>query len=204
MKTIPCIFSSATEYLNSFINPLIEETHAELLASFTALGDASSSEIKSVKQSKEYKLPKDLLCKIELQRDIQNENDTEAYEPEVGDLIAITSVRPTCVDDLDQPERSYLIAHVKRVKEREDHFKLLILLAKPILVEEHTEANWQIKTLFAVKLINMTTNLRIWNALNHNQEVANMNIIQNVLQPEFFVRWFLCLARISILYMCVH
>ncbi|PON87683.1 hypothetical protein TorRG33x02_165270 [Trema orientale] len=168
----------------------------------TTLAHASSSEIKSVKQSKEYKLPKDLLYKIELQRSIENENDTQAYEPEVGDLIAITSVRPKCVDD--QPERPYLVAYVKSVKEREDHFKIFILLSKPTLDIEHTEESERSKTLFAVKLINMTTNQRIWNALNRDQKVANMNIIQNVLQAEFFVRWFSWLAYISILYTHVH
>ncbi|PON78550.1 hypothetical protein PanWU01x14_018080 [Parasponia andersonii] len=121
------------EYLNSFITLLLEETRADLLTSVVTLAHASSSEIKSVKQSKEYKLLKDFLYKIELQRGIENENDTQAYEPDVGDLIAITSVTPKCVDDLDQPERSYLVAYVESVKEREDHFKLLIPLSKPTL-----------------------------------------------------------------------
>ncbi|XP_030499105.2 uncharacterized protein LOC115714517 isoform X2 [Cannabis sativa] len=187
VKTIPYIFSSTTEYLSSFITPLIEETHAELLKSFKELSDAPYSEIKSLKRSKDFKPPKDLLYKIEVERSMENENDMNAFEPEVGDLIAITSVRPTCVDDLDRPERSYLIAHVKRVRERDDHFKLLILSSKPALVDEdHMEENGKRTKLFAVKLINMTTNVRIMTALNCDQKAVNMNIIQNVLQAGFY------------------
>ncbi|XP_062110911.1 uncharacterized protein LOC133822555 [Humulus lupulus] len=185
VKTIPYIFSSATEYLNSFITPLIEETRADLLTGFKELSDAPYSEIKSVKRSKDFKLPKALLYKIELQRGVENENDMNAFEPEVGDLIAVTSVRPTCVDDLDRPERSYLIGHVRRVKERDDHFKLLMLSSKPSLVEDHMEGSGKRTMLFAVKLINMTTNIRIMTALNCDQKAVNMNIIQNVLQAEF-------------------
>jgi hypothetical protein len=38
--------------------------------------------------------------------------DVGKYEPEVGDLIALTDVRPKCIDDLNRPKRFYLIAYV--------------------------------------------------------------------------------------------
>lgn len=190
MKTIPFVFSSETEYLNSFINPLIEETHADLLASFGTLCHALSSEIESVKRSEEYKSPKDLLYEIELQKGIiENDgDDVKLYEPEVGDIIAITSVIPKCVGDLDRPERSYLIAHVKKVKEKTEHFKVSIQLSKPTLVEEDIDRGKSDITLFAVKLINVTTNVRIWNALNSDPEAANRGILRNILQTDFLVR----------------
>jgi senataxin len=37
--------------------------------------------------------------------------------------------------------------------------------------------------LYAVYLINMTTNVRIWKAFNSEMEGSNMNKIQKVLQP---------------------
>ncbi|CAJ2652928.1 unnamed protein product [Trifolium pratense] len=37
--------------------------------------------------------------------------------------------------------------------------------------------------LYAVYLVNMTTNVRIWKALNSEMEGSNMNIIKKVLQP---------------------
>ncbi|GMN62547.1 hypothetical protein TIFTF001_031630 [Ficus carica] len=99
------MFSSEREYLTSFINPLIEETRADLLLSFTTLSDATSSLVESVERSNKYKPPKDLLYEIELQKGIvENDTDAKLYEPQVGDIISITSVRPKCITDLDWPE----------------------------------------------------------------------------------------------------
>ncbi|XP_024029176.1 uncharacterized protein LOC112093902, partial [Morus notabilis] len=134
-----------------------------------------------------YKSPKDLLYEIELQKGVieNDDDDVKLYEPEVGDIIAITSVIPKCVGDLDRPERSYLIGHVKKVKEKTEHFKVSIQLSKPTLVEEDIDRGKSDITLFAVKLINMTTNVRIWNALNSDPEAANRGILRNILQTDF-------------------
>nr|POE52209.1 hypothetical protein CFP56_60316 [Quercus suber] len=40
------------------------------------------------------------------------------------------------------------------------------------------------QNLYAVPLINMTTNIRIWRALNSKLEGGNLNVIQNVLQSS--------------------
>ena len=60
------------------------------------------------------------------------------YELEVRDIIAITGVRPKCIDDLERPNRSYLVAFVLSV--RYERF-LTILSLKPILFEQQEETD---------------------------------------------------------------
>ena len=43
--------------------------------------------------------------------------------------------------------------------------------------------------LYAVFLLNLTTNIRVWKALNSVSENDNLNIIKQVLQPEVNVRF---------------
>jgi hypothetical protein len=102
-----------TEYMNSFTYPLIEETHADLLSSISTLPLAPRRVIWSFKQTKESKPPKDFLYHVTLKNLSESEG---AYEPMVGDLIALTDVRPKSIEDLDRPNRPYLVAYVLEAK----------------------------------------------------------------------------------------
>ena len=182
MKQIPNTFASTKEYFKSFSAPLVEETHADLLSSVKTVSQSLCCEVKSVKPTKGYKPPKDLFYKLVLKV-----NESAAYEPINGDLIAITMVRPRCIRDL---ERSYVIASVQGVK---DDLTLTVLSSKPILVEDGADKN-KPKTLFAVYLMNMLTNIRIWQALTSDPKERNMKIIEKVLQTKFVVRCYPLLA----------
>ncbi|KAL4598719.1 hypothetical protein ACB092_11G078100 [Castanea dentata] len=176
VRKIPETFSSTTEYLTSFCDPLVVETHADLLSSMSTISQARTRAIFSVRQTVKCEPPKDLLYHVTLESVKIFENHGARYEPEVRDIIAITDVRPKCIDDLERPNRSYLVAFVLSV--RHEIF-LTILSSKPILFEHDKN-----KTLYVVPLINMTTNIRIWRALNSKLEGGNLNIIQNVLQSS--------------------
>jgi hypothetical protein len=158
----------------------------------STLSRAPTSVILDFKPAKEFKPPKDLFYNVELSilRKFEEddgrkiENDDGRYEPEARDLIAITNVRPKCIADLERPDRSYVAAFVLNVKQER---YLTILSSKPILFEEH---NRKIrKILYAIPLINMTTNIRLWSALNSELAGGNLNIIQRVLQSRYPVRF---------------
>ncbi|RVW37185.1 putative helicase MAGATAMA 3 [Vitis vinifera] len=165
VKMIPDTFLSVSHYLTSFIYPLIEETHADLLSSMT-------------------------MYKITVKVIRNNGNDAEIYEPETGDLIALTDVRPKCISDLNRPKISYTVASVvaKPVRDPDElppeEDTCIVLSSKPIEFEQNMETNKKRKTLFAVFLINMITNNRIWAALNIGPDLGNKSIIQKVLQPD--------------------
>lgn len=181
------------DYKKSFIYPLLEQTRADLFSNMTTLFQAPTREIHAVETSKEFKPPKGLFYEITLKKIANAEENVGKYEPEVGDLIALIDVRTMSIDDLSRPRKFYLIAYVHEANEEnsaEENFddesfdKIKILASKPILIEQELEKN-KIETLLAVNLMNMTTNVRIWRALNSEQEG---NIIQKVLRANSAVR----------------
>uniref|UniRef100_A0A6P4A234 uncharacterized protein LOC107422114 n=1 Tax=Ziziphus jujuba TaxID=326968 RepID=A0A6P4A234_ZIZJJ len=182
---IPMTFSTVTEYKRSFILPLLEETHADLLSCMASLPQAPSCEIISVKRiTKDYKLPKDFFYSIVLKLSKVKKSDAEGtYKPQCGDVIAITDAKPKSAGDLGRSKISYVIAIVLGVQD--NLTRLSILSSKPILLVEDKMKDIKSGTLFAINLINLTTNIRIWEELKTNVKDHNLNIIQQVLQTNF-------------------
>ncbi|KAG8383704.1 hypothetical protein BUALT_Bualt04G0041600 [Buddleja alternifolia] len=171
-------FTSADGYLKSFINPLVEEMRADLFSNMSTIYSAPTCEIFDVKQCKNFKPPKNLTYKLSLKK---NDRRPGTYEPEFGDLIALTDVRPKCIDDLNRPKTSYIVALVQGIN-NEGSWKIPILSSKLIAFEKpDNERGKAGDKLFVVYLTNLTTNRRIWNALNPG-EAGNMNIINSVLR----------------------
>ncbi|XP_043695183.1 uncharacterized protein LOC122645854 isoform X2 [Telopea speciosissima] len=182
VKKIPETFLSLQDYFNSYISPLIEETHADLCSSMMNLSQASKCQIVHVEEHKQdFKPPKDLFYNIVLKED-------EIYEPQAGDLIALSDVRPKCIDDLNRPRRSYLLAIVTSAKfedEDEDSLFFKIRTSKPIVFEQGVQLQQKREEpLFAVYLINMITNNRIWKALHPDMQGGNMNVVKEVLRTD--------------------
>ncbi|BBG98601.1 P-loop containing nucleoside triphosphate hydrolases superfamily protein, partial [Prunus dulcis] len=184
---IPETFSTVTSYKKSFIPSLIEETHADLLSNMMTLSHAPTCEILTLEYSKHHKPPKALFYDITYKKDTEVDKNHKGpmYEPQVGDLIALTNVKPKCIDDLNRPQRFYLIAYVNggtNLEKFPDDFEFKILSSKPIGLGEQDTQQSKRETLFAVYLMNMTTNIRVWDALNSEGE--NKNVIEKVLQPN--------------------
>ncbi|KAM3702041.1 hypothetical protein ACJW30_05G222400 [Castanea mollissima] len=180
VRLIPQTFSSTKEYMNSFTYPLIEETRADLLSSMSTLPLAPRRVILSFKKTKNFKQPKDFFYHVTLQS-ASGLQKNGGYEPMAGDIIALTNVRSKYVKDLDRPNRPFLLAFIYRVNLKDDRF-LSILASKPILAEEQESKKRE--TLYAICLINLTTNIRIWRALHSQLEGKNLDIIGKVLQPN--------------------
>lgn len=178
--------------MNSFYIPLIEETHADLLSSMSTLSRAPTRRIISLRKLKQQKAAEDPLYFVSLEKEFMPK--IGSYQPMAGDLIALTDVRrPQHSNDLD---RSYVVAYVQSMREHMGSVSFTILPSRHISFEE--QKNKTRETLYAVGLINMTTNIRIWTALKNSElKGANLNIIQQVLQPKSDVR-----VLINIAYFC--
>lgn len=168
MKELPLTFSSTTHYMNSFKYPLLEETHADLLSQVAGISQAPSSCISSLQR-----IPtgndRELLYRIKL--------TGSDYEPQVGDLIALTKVKPKCIADLDRPNSRFLIAFVSSLI---DQKPMTIQVLSSDIIESNTVEARRSKA-FVVYLTNLTTNMRIWKALNWE---GNMSIIQRTLSTS--------------------
>ncbi|XP_062022614.1 uncharacterized protein LOC133738941 [Rosa rugosa] len=183
VTTIPETFLTVTSYMKAFVPSLLEETHDELRSSMMSLSRAPTCEILTVETSKDHKPPKDLFYQITYKR--RREDYVGAYEPDVGDVIALTNVRPKYIDDLNRSRNSYLIAYVIGSQHGSSD-KHLILASKSINGGGES-GNKKIKsksdTLFAVYLMNMTTNVRVWKALN-SELSSNTNLFKKVLEVQ--------------------
>ncbi|KAJ4974780.1 hypothetical protein NE237_007954 [Protea cynaroides] len=196
VKKIPKTFLSVEHYFTSFIFPLIEETHAGLYSNMMNLSHAPKCQIDYVKESEDHRPPQDLFYDMVVRKEGDSKHRKEIYKPQVGDLIALSDVKPVCIDDLNRPRRSFLLAIVTvadedggedevedEVEEEEEascFFK--VLLSKPIMFVGEVQKKKE--PLFAVYLMNMITNTRIWNALHPEMQRGNMNVIREVLSSD--------------------
>jgi len=117
----------------------------------------------------------------------EKEENSGKYVPEAGDVFALTDIKPKRIDDLNRPGRFYHIAYVSRPKDSND--EISILLSKPMEVDFNEFMSNKSQKLYAVFLLNLTTNIRVWKALNSVSEDVNLNILKQVLQPEVTVRF---------------
>ncbi|VYS50117.1 unnamed protein product [Arabidopsis thaliana] len=189
---IPNTFTSTKEYFESFVKPIIEETHADLLSSMGTIRRAQAFKFWEIKPGKDFKPPRDLYYEVTLQ--MTNEYMTKGGQNllEVNDLIAVTDKRPIRIDDLRFSHEPYLLALVCGVNENNPHL-ITILASKPIIFEDDDNKQTSTKrgkgerkrlSFFGVNLINMMTNIRIWTALHPNPEGGNLKLISRVLQSN--------------------
>lgn len=187
-------FWSVSDYLKSFIFPLTEETRTDLCSSMKMLSEAPACEITDINLSEDYSPPHDLLYQIEMKTIVASDKKGDVYEPEVGHLIALTDKRPTCIDDLNKHGNSYLIALIRKVRKKNDDenvFEVQILASQPIKLEMYwQEDDKYIYGIygFAVYLFSLTTNMRIWNALNSDPDGPVIHVSKQLLQPDSAVR----------------
>ncbi|CAJ2640607.1 unnamed protein product [Trifolium pratense] len=180
VQKIPHTFMSVTNYLSSFVPSLIEETHFDLASSLYGVQRAPFCEILTAvpERSRSFIPTKFFLYQISVYSTNNDTKDVGKYEPEVGDLIALTDIKPKTIEDLNRPRRYYHIAYVCGTKESTN--EISILSSKYIDMEINSRSNNTPK-LYAIYLLNLTTNVRVWKALNSELEGANMNMIKKVL-----------------------
>ncbi|KAJ9679698.1 hypothetical protein PVL29_021575 [Vitis rotundifolia] len=197
VSPIPDKFSSRQHYMGSFIVSLMEETRADLSSSMRTACEASTSEssiweptsvdtpareLLSIEKSSQFKRPRYLLYDISLKSVEGKGNNAEVYEPQAGDIIALTDKTPYYLDE-NGSESCYNIALVTESYGKTSD-KLQIQLPKPMMHEQSMSDNKKRRTIYAVYLINITTNNCIWEALHRSPQGGNIRIIDKVLQTD--------------------
>ncbi|KAI3980154.1 hypothetical protein MKX01_033295 [Papaver californicum] len=189
VNKIPETFSLVYQYLDSFRHPLLEETHADLSSNMKNLYQAPKCKIGFVEKLSSKRgnyVYKMLLSDTGTDR----KSMKDAYKPQPSDVIAFSDVRPEYVKDIARI--SYTPAIILKVEnDKAKPYLVVVLSSKPIIVENEedyeeegylkSEKKFMCNPLFAVYLMNMTTNLRIWRALSGER---NDDIIKNVLQAN--------------------
>lgn len=177
------------DYKSYFIPLLFEEIHSDLSSSLHGVSRAPFCEIKSVQEGK----PKAQKQLTQFNLILMLKNTTEFdrvenggnYEPGSGDLIAITHIKPKSLSDLNSLKSPYHIAYVKWGGNQSSD-KISVMSSKFISEFDFRKNNTH--RMYAVSLMNMTTNVRIWKALSSQSKGDHLNLIQKVLQPGLNVR----------------
>ncbi|KAL8171654.1 hypothetical protein V2J09_023458 [Rumex salicifolius] len=205
-KLITILHYNLSNYMESFISPLLEETRT--CTEIQNVARAPVCVISTLQISKHHKPPKDLYYEITMRYDTVDSNGRRRfvgkYESEAGDLLAITNVKPRRIDDIHRPDFGYLVAFVHRTKD-ESTGKITILTSdsnrkknQPIDAEIEIEENEPLdaeteneenepfddekkkEDLFAVYIGNLTTNVRIWKALHPDLLAPKSMIIDKI------------------------
>lgn len=181
VQKIPESFKTVHQYIGSYVFPLLEETRAELSSSLKVIRRAPFAQLVSVEEPKSSgKLL--LNVNVDSWRNITNNSGKEPYRTLPGDVFLILDDKPETVMDLQCSTRTWAFAWVKQITEngRSTHLKLNV--SKNISDEHGMQ-----KKLFIAFLMNVTTNLRIWNSLHYSED---MKIFKHVLSKESMVRTF--------------
>ncbi|XP_021747588.1 helicase sen1-like [Chenopodium quinoa] len=182
VKRIPKVFSSTTQYTNAFKTPLVEETRASLCSGMESVGNAPACEISSIELSKDYKPPKEFYYNILTKKFTDFKNNGGHYEPEPGDIIVLSNIKPRRIEDLNRPGHTSVVAMVATMEDGSDMTRILSskeLGGSELLPKRHMGVR-----VFATYLINLITNTRIWKALHPDPIGVSMNLLLKVLQPN--------------------
>ncbi|GJY21397.1 putative P-loop containing nucleoside triphosphate hydrolase [Tanacetum coccineum] len=174
VKEVPLTFPSETDYLNLFTSLLLEETRAELHSQVTGIRNAPTSRVSEFRMS-----VSDVPGERSYNATLTN---MSSYSPKGGDLIVLATLKPRCIDDLYRPNSPFLIAFVNRVVTR---YPLKVQITSSKRIDLHPIVTSKSSDAFVVYLTNLTTNMRIWQALKPS---GNTSIIQRTLSfrpPEY-------------------
>ncbi|KAL2921524.1 putative helicase senataxin [Bienertia sinuspersici] len=176
------MFPSTADYLNSFMNPLIEKIRADFCSALENVAQAPVCEITQPTIRQFYPHKYGVSTKSIIHHNERN------YRPKSGDIFLLTSSRLRDTEDLYEPGEAFLMAFVigsqrnwnytiLTSKEIDSGFGPILPLITP-----------KPKRHLATYMINLTTYMRIWWALKRCLYSSKSSLIQRVLQYDSSVR----------------
>ncbi|WCJ17640.1 P-loop containing nucleoside triphosphate hydrolases superfamily protein [Euphorbia peplus] len=170
-------FDSIKKYFDSYKDPLLEETRAELCSSMEMISSAPFAEVTSFLECKTHgSLVYDV--KVDHWKNKSGSHRKEHYRTLPGDIVILANAKPETVSDLQRTGRTWTFALVKNISDdatTSTQFK--VEAAKEV---EVSDGMWN--SLFVIFLMNITPNRRMWSAL-HMQK--NLDLIKEVLSPDY-------------------
>lgn len=179
VQNIPESFKSVRQYLGSYLFPLLEETRAELSSGLKAIHKAPFARMVSIEEPKSSgKLL--LNVKLDVWKNTANNSGKEPYRTLPGDIFLILDDKPETDMNLQCSTRTWAFASVNKITDTGCSTNLKLNVSKNISGEHGMQ-----KEFFIVFLMNVTTNLRIWNSLHFSEDVK---IVKHVLSKSSMVR----------------
>ncbi|KAG2708641.1 hypothetical protein I3760_05G201900 [Carya illinoinensis] len=200
VEKIPQSFESVGQYFGSYVNPLLEETRAQLHSSMDIISSAPFAKVSTFNESeaygeKSYDVEVDQWrnrvydVEVDQWRNRDTVRGEEPYKTLPGDVFVLADTKPEDVSDLQRIGRQWALVAVTKILEDDDvneddedddvneddststRFEVKALQDIEVDVGNH-------KSWFVIFLINTIPNKRIWNALHKRR---NLHIIKKVL-----------------------
>ncbi|KAL6882133.1 hypothetical protein ACP4OV_011605 [Aristida adscensionis] len=172
VEKIPSEFDSLDSYFKSYVVPLIEETRSEICISLEVISEAPYSEILSM----EAMPPSSYLL---YNMDLDSGYISDSYMARAGDILILSSSKPEAAEDLIHYGATLvMVTEVSMNVQHQNSLRMKV--AMDILTEENKP-----HLKYAMFAANITTNIRIWNALCSNRSIKNYTIIQSLLSPTY-------------------
>ncbi|KAM6546580.1 hypothetical protein CsatB_027316 [Cannabis sativa] len=169
IEKIPNSFQSAGQYLGSYINPLLEETRAELNSSMEILYGAPFAEVTTFEEAKPNG-KRNYRFRVNNWRNKHSKGGKEPYKTLPGDVFILTNGKPESVDDLQRVGRSW--AFLSLVKLIGDGGTAFTVKASKELQHDFQKGQ---TSLFIVFLSNLVPLRRIWEALHMSSNLEFLN-----------------------------
>ncbi|XP_044475796.1 uncharacterized protein LOC123203505 isoform X2 [Mangifera indica] len=171
VEKIPESFESVTQYLRSFVYPLLEETRAELFSPMETISRAPYAKVDVFRPHGSQLFD----VKIDYWRNRFSNNGKEPYKTLPGDILILADAKPETISDLERVGRMWSFLSVMKIAEDDNDSTSTYFKVKASKSIQQFE--WK-KSLFVIFLANITTNRRIWKSLNMSR---NLKIINEVL-----------------------
>ncbi|XP_030461792.1 uncharacterized protein LOC115681845 [Syzygium oleosum] len=176
VETIPETFKSVRQYLGSYVYPLLEETRASLCSSLENISLLPFTEVTGFVECK--RSGNSYAVEAGQWSNESNTRGKETYKTLPGDVLILTDAKLATVPDLERSGRRWVFASVRMIggDDEEDEATSSTNFKVEALLDREVNNFWKPK--FAIFLINIATNRRIWNALNMS---LNLDIVKEVL-----------------------
>ena len=175
MENIPLTFESEEHYFGSFVYPLLEETRSELASSMEIMNKAPFADILSFNESKSGE---NMLYDVTVGcwKNQFSARGRDDYYMLLGDLLLLVDGLPESVSDLKRVGRTWALSLVKSNEDDITSLQFKVKASQPIDFKDG---------MFAVFLMNIESQRRIWNSLHMHR---NLNIIKEILYTDSKVR----------------
>ncbi|KAJ0971026.1 hypothetical protein J5N97_018985 [Dioscorea zingiberensis] len=181
VKKIPKTFESVNDYADSFVFPLMEEVRFELYSALETIERAPHAKILSFEETSQYGQS---IYDVDV-HDWENASanrSAQDYKPLPGDILIISNIRPETVDDLNRYGVHYIFASITEMEyDSESTKRFKVRASKSFEFDEGMDKF----SLFAVFLLNILPNSRIWKSLGSGYFMSgNLGIVKQVLSAD--------------------
>ncbi|PWA75023.1 hypothetical protein CTI12_AA245630 [Artemisia annua] len=171
VEKIPLTFESEEHYFGSFVYPLLEETRSELASSMEIMNKAPFADILSFNESKSGE---NMLYDVTVGcwKNQCSARGRDDYYMLLGDLLLLVDGLPESVSDLKHVGRTWALSLVKSNEDDITSLQFNVKASQPIVFQDG---------MFAVFLMNIESQRRIWNSLHMRR---NLHIIKEILYSD--------------------